>query len=185
MTTLRSIPRSRGRHAWPLYDHATAAGHARGLIRDFLTDLGLDGGLVDDAVEHGGTVYSGGKVPEGKGFFYPPTVVGGIPLGTKILDTEIFGPVAPVATFDTEEQAITLANQTIFGLQGYLHTGDPARIMRMLPKLEIGLVSVNTGTISNAAAPFGGMKQSGLGREGGPEGIEEYLETQYIGFPVA
>jgi len=139
--------------------------------------------LVDDAVSQGAVLRTGGVIPEGTGFFYPPTVLSDVPEGARILSHEIFGPVAPLAVFDTEDEAVRRANSTDFGLAGYLHTSDMSRAMRVSAALEVGMVAVNTGPISNAAAPFGGMKQSGLGREGGTEGIEEYLECQYIAIP--
>jgi len=138
---------------------------------------------VDDALSHGAVLRTGGVIPEGTGFFYPPTVLSDVPEGTRILSHEIFGPVAPLTTFETEEEAVRRANGTDFGLAGYLHTSDMSRVVRVSAQLQVGMVAVNTGPISNAAAPFGGMKQSGLGREGGTEGIEEYLECQYIALP--
>jgi len=139
--------------------------------------------MVDEAADLGAERRTGGVVPDGVGFFYPPTVLGDVPEGTPILTQEIFGPVAPVTVFDDEDEVVRRANSTPFGLAGYLHTSDMSRVMRLAARLEVGMLSVNTGPISNAAAPFGGMKLSGMGREGGTEGISEYLECQYIGLP--
>ena len=137
--------------------------------------------LVTEAVGAGATLLTGGEVPAGAGFFYPPTVLTGVRAGSRITREEIFGPVAPVVTFETEDEAVDLANDTEFGLAAYLFTLDLDRILRMSERLESGMLGVNTGLISNAAAPFGGVKQSGLGREGGVHGIEEYQELQYVG----
>ena len=137
--------------------------------------------LVQDAVAAGAELVTGGRLPAGGGWFYPPTVLGAVPADAAILGQEVFGPVAPVTVFDTEEEVLARANATDAGLAGYLHTGDLARVLRFAERLEVGLLGVNSPAISNAAAPFGGVKHSGLGREGGPEGIEEYLETVYVG----
>lgn len=118
---------------------------------------------------------------DGPGYFYQPTVLAGVSNTAEILRTEIFGPVAPVTTFSTEEQAIAMANATEYGLAAYLYTRDYERMFRVSEQIEFGMVGFNAGVISNAAAPFGGVKQSGLGREGGSEGITEYTTTQYIG----
>ena len=134
-------------------------------------------GLVRSAVEAGATVRCGGEIPAGKGWFYPPTVLAGVPADAEIMQTEIFGPVAPVTTFRTEEEALALANSVPVGLAGYVFTRDTARILRMGQKLEVGMIGANLGAFSNAAAPFGGVKESGLGREGSYQGIEEFLET--------
>ncbi|MGK2309868.1 NAD-dependent succinate-semialdehyde dehydrogenase [Cutibacterium sp. V947] len=139
-------------------------------------------GLVRCAVEAGATVRCGGEVPEGKGWFYPPTVLSGVPADAEIMQTEIFGPVAPITTFSTEEEALAIANSVPVGLAGYVFTGDTARILRMGQKLETGMIGANLGVFSNAAAPFGGVKESGLGREGSYQGIEEFLETIYVAF---
>jgi succinate-semialdehyde dehydrogenase/glutarate-semialdehyde dehydrogenase len=136
--------------------------------------------LVDDAVKNGAKVLVGGKVPGGKGFFYPPTVLTDVPDSAKMLDDEIFGPVAPIQTFKSEEEAIRRANATIYGLVAYLYTRDLARGMRVSEQLECGMVGLNRGLVSDPASPFGGMKQSGIGREGAHEGLMEYLQTQYI-----
>ena len=141
-------------------------------------------GLVRSAVETGATVRCGGEIPEGKGWFYPPTVLAGVPADAEIMQTEIFGPVAPVTTFRTEEEALALANSVPVGLAGYVFTRDTARILRMGQKLEVGMIGANLGAFSNAAAPFGGVKESGLGREGSYQGIEEFLETIYVALPA-
>jgi len=137
--------------------------------------------LVRDAVSRGATVRTGGTPIDRPGYFYPPTVIDGIPAGADILRQEIFGPIAPIITFDTEEQAVALANDTEYGLAGYAYTRDFERVLRLTEAVDVGMLGINTGVVSNPAAPFGGVKQSGLGREGGREGIEEYLETRYVG----
>ncbi|WP_068274942.1 NAD-dependent succinate-semialdehyde dehydrogenase [Aldersonia kunmingensis] len=136
--------------------------------------------LVDDAVAAGAQVRLGGKAPGGPGWFYPATVLTDVPAKARILREEVFGPVAPITGFDTEEEAIAIANDTEFGLVAYLYTESLDRALRVAEALETGMVGVNRGVISDAAAPFGGVKASGFGREGGFEGIEEYLETKYI-----
>ncbi|MGI8802133.1 MAG: NAD-dependent succinate-semialdehyde dehydrogenase [Solirubrobacteraceae bacterium] len=136
--------------------------------------------LVDDAVSRGARVLVGGEVPEGPGHFYPPTVVVDVPPDARLLREEIFGPVAPIVSFETEEEAIAAANDTEYGLVAYLYTRDLQRALRVSERLETGMVGLNQGMVSNAAAPFGGVKHSGFGREGGYEGINEYLETKYI-----
>ncbi|MDJ0356145.1 NAD-dependent succinate-semialdehyde dehydrogenase [Paenarthrobacter sp. PH39-S1] len=137
--------------------------------------------LVTDALADGATALTGGAAVDGPGYFYQPTVLTGVEPGSRILDEEIFGPVAPIVTFKNEAEAVALANDTEFGLVAYVFTRDLNRGLRMGERLETGMLGLNAGVISNAAAPFGGVKQSGLGREGGLEGIEEYLYTQYIG----
>ena len=137
--------------------------------------------LVRGAVEDGAKVVTGGNRIGGSGYFYEPTVVTDVPTHARILQEEIFGPVAPVVPFDSEREAIELANATPFGLIAYAYTRDLNRGLRLAEELEVGMFGLNAGVISNPAAPFGGTKQSGLGREGGAEGIEEYLETQYVG----
>ena len=137
--------------------------------------------LVTAAVAEGATVLAGGTVVEGEGYFYQPTVLGNVSNDAAILQQEIFGPVAPVTTFTDEAHAIRIANSTEYGLASYLYTKDFSRLLRVSEQLESGMVGFNAGVISNAAAPFGGVKQSGLGREGGSEGIAEYTTTQYIG----
>ncbi len=139
--------------------------------------------LVQGAVADGAQVATGGAVPDGPGYFYPPTVLGNVPRGASILSQEIFGPVAPVTTFATEDEALEIANDAEVGLASYVFTRDLDRVLRLSELLEAGMIGVNQGLLSNAAAPFGGMKQSGLGREGGTEGIEEFLETVYVAFP--
>ena len=136
--------------------------------------------LVDDATGKGAKVVVGGSAREGQGYFYEPTVLADIPDNANLLKEEIFGPVAPVKSFDSEEEAIAAANDTEYGLVAYLYTRDVKRALRMCEALEYGMVGLNQGMVSNPAAPFGGIKQSGFGREGGYEGIEEYLETKYV-----
>ena len=136
--------------------------------------------LVDDAVKRGAKILTGGKKPEGPGFFYPATVLDNVPDGAKMLNEEIFGPVASIQTFKTEDEAIKRANDTEYGLVAYLYTKDLSRGMRVSEKLDFGMIGLNRGLVSDPAAPFGGMKQSGLGREGAHEGLLEFMETQYI-----
>jgi succinate-semialdehyde dehydrogenase / glutarate-semialdehyde dehydrogenase len=136
--------------------------------------------LVEDAVKKGARVLTGGTPPNGKGYFYPPTVLVDVPDDAKMLDEEIFGPVAAIQSFTSEEEAIRRANDTIYGLVAYLYTRDLARGMRISEQLECGMVGLNRGLVSDPAAPFGGMKQSGIGREGAHEGLMEFLQTQYI-----
>jgi succinate-semialdehyde dehydrogenase/glutarate-semialdehyde dehydrogenase len=136
--------------------------------------------LVDDAVTAGARIATGGVAPDGAGFFYAPTVLVDVPSSARILDDEIFGPVAPVVTFDTEAEAVKLANNTQYGLVSYVYTGDLARGLRVSEALESGMVGLNRALVSDPAAPFGGVKQSGIGREGGHDGLLEYLETKYI-----
>jgi succinate-semialdehyde dehydrogenase/glutarate-semialdehyde dehydrogenase len=136
--------------------------------------------LVADAVKKGAKVLTGGKAPGGKGFFYPATVLIDVPDGAEMLREEIFGPVAALQTFKSEDEAIKRANDTEYGLVAYLYTKDLSRGMRVSEKLEFGMIGLNRGLVSDPAAPFGGMKQSGIGREGAHEGMMEYLETQYV-----
>jgi succinate-semialdehyde dehydrogenase/glutarate-semialdehyde dehydrogenase len=136
--------------------------------------------LVSDAVSKGATVAVGGVAPGGPGHFYPATVLAGVPPDARILKEEVFGPVAPVIGFDTEEEGIAAANDTEYGLAAYIYTQGLDRALRVAEAIEAGMVGVNRGVISDPAAPFGGVKQSGFGREGGSEGIEEYLDTKYI-----
>ncbi len=136
--------------------------------------------LVDDAVKRGARVLVGGHAGGGAGYFYEPTVLAGVPDDARLLDEEIFGPVAPVATFKTDEEALDAANRTEYGLVAYVYTRDLNRALRVAERLESGMVGLNQGVVSNPAAPFGGVKQSGFGREGGFEGIDEYLETKYV-----
>jgi succinate-semialdehyde dehydrogenase/glutarate-semialdehyde dehydrogenase len=142
------------------------------------------GVLVSDAVSKGAEVRCGGSNREGAGYFYEPTVLADVPDDARVLDEEIFGPVAPVTTFGTEEEAIAAANDTEYGLVAYLFTGDVKRSLRVCEALETGMIGLNQGMVSNAGAPFGGVKASGTGREGGNEGIEEYLETKYVAVNV-
>ncbi|PTA42907.1 NAD-dependent succinate-semialdehyde dehydrogenase [Micromonospora sp. RP3T] len=140
--------------------------------------------LVTDAVHDGARVLTGGTAPDGPGFFYRPTVLIDVHPESEINSREIFGPVAPIVTFTTEEEAVARANATEYGLAAYVYTRDLSRAIRMAESLECGMVGINSGLISNAAAPFGGVKASGFGREGGFEGIEEYLETTYVALPA-
>ncbi|WP_336643397.1 NAD-dependent succinate-semialdehyde dehydrogenase [Microbacterium sp. MMO-113] len=143
------------------------------------------GELVDDAVERGATLLAGGKALEGTGTFYEPTVLTDVVPGSAILREEIFGPVLAIATFETEDEAVRLANDTEYGLVSYVFTENLQRGQRMIDALETGMMGLNVGVVSNAAAPFGGVKQSGVGREGGFEGIHEYLSTKYTLIPVS
>ncbi|MFE0543382.1 NAD-dependent succinate-semialdehyde dehydrogenase [Streptomyces sp. NPDC058891] len=136
--------------------------------------------LVDDAVARGATIAAQGTVPDGPGNFHPATVLTDVPEEARILHEEVFGPVAPVTTFTDEDEMLARANATVHGLASYVYSRDVARALRIAERLEAGMVGVNRGLLSDPAAPFGGVKQSGLGREGGREGIEAFLETQYI-----
>jgi succinate-semialdehyde dehydrogenase/glutarate-semialdehyde dehydrogenase len=136
--------------------------------------------LVDDAVGKGAKVLTGGKRPDGPGFFYPATVLDNVPDTAKMLNEEIFGPVASIQTFKSEDEAIRRANDTEYGLVAYLYTKDLGRGLRVSEQLDFGMIGLNRGLVSDPAAPFGGMKQSGIGREGAHEGLMEFLETQYI-----
>ena len=136
---------------------------------------------VSDAVTAGARVLTGGEPVAGAGSFYPPTVLVDVPPGTRLLREEVFGPVAPVTPFDTEEQGVAMANDTEYGLVAYVFTRDLDRSLRVAESLRTGMVGLNQGVVSNPAAPFGGVGSSGFGREGGAEGIEEYLETKYVG----
>ena len=137
--------------------------------------------LVQDAVDRGGRVLVGGQPGPGVGYYYPPTVIVDVPADARILLEEVFGPVAPIVTFEDEAEAVELANATEYGLAAYAFTRDGARQLRLAETIEAGMLGINLGVISNAAAPFGGIKQSGLGREGGAEGIDEYLDVRYVG----
>jgi succinate-semialdehyde dehydrogenase/glutarate-semialdehyde dehydrogenase len=137
--------------------------------------------LVDDATQRGASVRTGGVTVGDTGYFYAPTVLGDVPSDARLLREEIFGPVAPVATFTTEAEALSAANGSDFGLVAYVFTSDLRRALRVTEELQSGMVGLNRGLISNPAAPFGGIKQSGFGREGGFEGIDEYLSTKYVG----
>ncbi len=136
--------------------------------------------LVEDAVGKGASAVVGGSRADGPGYFYEPTVLGDVPAEADVLKEEIFGPVAPVRSFDSEDEAVSAANDTEFGLVSYVYTRDLKRALRVCEGLETGMIGLNQGMVSNPAAPFGGVKQSGFGREGGYEGIEEYLETKYV-----
>ena len=153
----------------PLVDSAT---------REKVTDL------VGDAVGKGATVRCGGEAVGERGYFYAPTVLSDVPADARILREEVFGPVAPVTTFTDEDEAVASANDTEFGLVSYLFTTDLSRALRVSERLETGMVGLNQGVVSNPAAPFGGVKASGFGREGGSEGIGEYLETKYVGIAM-
>jgi succinate-semialdehyde dehydrogenase/glutarate-semialdehyde dehydrogenase len=136
--------------------------------------------FVADAKEKGGKIVTGGERHELGGTFYKPTVISGATKDMRFTKEEIFGPVAPVYKFETEEEGVALANDTIFGLAAYFYTQDLGRAFRVMEGLEYGLVGVNEGVITAVEAPFGGVKQSGLGKEGGHQGIEEYLESKYV-----
>jgi succinate-semialdehyde dehydrogenase/glutarate-semialdehyde dehydrogenase len=142
-------------------------------------------GLVDDAVGRGARVLVGGHARDGAGYFYDPTVLADVPEGAELLREEIFGPVAPVKGFASEDEAIAAANDTEFGLVAYVYTSDIKRALRVVERLQTGMVGLNQGMVSNPAAPFGGVKQSGFGREGGYEGIEEYLATKYVAISLS
>ncbi len=141
--------------------------------------------LVRNATEQGAQVLTGGGQLTGPGFFYQPTVLTDVPRSAHLWSQEIFGPVAPITTFSTDEQALTLANDTEYGLIAYAYTQNMQRALNVAEKLQTGMVGLNAGVISNPAAPFGGIKASGFGREGGSEGIEEYLETKYVGISMS
>jgi succinate-semialdehyde dehydrogenase/glutarate-semialdehyde dehydrogenase len=153
------------------------------------TDVGplIDGpsreriaGLVDEAARNGATVRTGGGAAEGPGYFFEPTVIDGVDPDSALFTDEIFGPVAPIVSFSGDDEAIRLANATEYGLVAYAYTRDVDRALRVADRLEAGMVAINRGLVSNAAAPFGGIKQSGLGREGGREGIDDYLDVKYV-----
>jgi succinate-semialdehyde dehydrogenase / glutarate-semialdehyde dehydrogenase len=141
-------------------------------------------GLMEDALSKGATKVVGGEIPDGRGYFISPTVLGDVPQDARVFHEEIFGPVAPVGGFDSEEEAIERANDTEYGLVAYVFTRDIKRAIRVCEGLETGMVGLNQGMVSNAGAPFGGVKQSGIGREGGHEGLEEFLETKYVAVNV-
>lgn len=140
--------------------------------------------LVDDAVSKGARVLAGGRAEVRPGHYMQPTVLGDVPHNARLLHEEIFGPVAPIVAVESDEEAVRRANDTEFGLIAYVMTCDVTQAVRVAESLEVGMVALNTGIISNPAAPFGGVKQSGLGREGSHEGIEEYLETKYVGLSL-
>jgi succinate-semialdehyde dehydrogenase/glutarate-semialdehyde dehydrogenase len=164
MAAQKMGPGLAGGELGPLID-----GKARGKVDD----------LVKAAVAGGAKALTGGSVPEGPGYFYPPTVLVDVPKDAEILRTEIFGPVATLQAFDTEDEAIERANASDYGLTAYVYTRDLSRALRVIDQLEVGMIGLNRGMVSNPAAPFGGIKASGLGREGGAEGIEEYLSVKY------
>ena len=141
-------------------------------------------GLVADAISKGARVLTGGSRPEGPGYFYSPTVLVDVPTDAALMSTEIFGPVAAITPFDSEDEVLRLANDTEWGLVGYVFTESMDKALRFSADLEVGMVGLNTGLVSNPAAPFGGVKQSGLGREGGKIGIEEFLEYKYTAVAV-
>ncbi|MGZ0212624.1 MAG: NAD-dependent succinate-semialdehyde dehydrogenase [Actinomycetales bacterium] len=151
------------------------------LINDKAVDKADE--LVQDAVKRGATLVSGGKRVEGDGSFYEPTIVSGVPADSDILSEEIFGPVVSIVEFTDEAEGVRLANDTEYGLVSYVFTESLARGNRMIDALDTGMMGLNVGVLSNAAAPFGGVKQSGIGREGGSEGIHEYLSTKYTLVP--
>jgi succinate-semialdehyde dehydrogenase/glutarate-semialdehyde dehydrogenase len=136
--------------------------------------------LVEDATAKGAEVVLGGHKRDGAGYFFDPTVLTNVGGDARLLREEIFGPVAPVVGFDDEDAAIAAANDTEYGLVAYVYTSDLKRAFRVCERLQTGMVGLNQGMVSNAAAPFGGVKQSGFGREGGREGIEEYLSVKYV-----
>jgi succinate-semialdehyde dehydrogenase / glutarate-semialdehyde dehydrogenase len=136
--------------------------------------------LVRDATAKGAQAVLGGTARDGAGYFYDPTVLAGVSADARLLREEIFGPVAPVIGFDDEDTAIAAANDTEYGLVAYVYTSDLKRAFRVIEGLETGMVGLNQGIVSNPAAPFGGVKASGFGREGGKEGVDEYLETKYV-----
>jgi succinate-semialdehyde dehydrogenase/glutarate-semialdehyde dehydrogenase len=136
--------------------------------------------LVEDAVGKGASVLTGGKAPTGPGYFYPATVLDKVPDSAKLLREEIFGPVAALQTFSSEDEVVKRANDTEYGLVAYVYTRDLSRGMRVSERLEFGMIGLNRGLVSDPAAPFGGMKQSGIGREGAHEGLMEFMETQYV-----
>ncbi|MCW2693276.1 MAG: Aldehyde Dehydrogenase [Mycobacterium sp.] len=140
--------------------------------------------LVQDAIAKGGKVLTGGEVPDGPGFFYPPTVLASVPREARIFSEEVFGPVAPITTFETEEEAVAQANDSEFGLVAYVFTENVHRSVRVTEGIRAGMIGLNKGLVSNPAAPFGGVKASGFGREGGFEGIDEYLEVKYVAVDV-
>jgi succinate-semialdehyde dehydrogenase/glutarate-semialdehyde dehydrogenase len=169
-----------------LSDRVTAMRVGRGTedgvdIGPLIDDRAVDkvDGLVQDAVERGAVLVAGGRRAQGPGSFYEPTVLTQVPSDSAILREEIFGPVVSIVTFDTEDEAVRLANDTEYGLVSYVFTESLSRGDRMIDALDTGMMGLNVGVLSNAAAPFGGVKQSGTGREGGAEGIHEYLSTKY------
>jgi succinate-semialdehyde dehydrogenase/glutarate-semialdehyde dehydrogenase len=140
--------------------------------------------LVDDAVAKGARCLVGGSRMDGPGYFYAPTVLDRVPKDARLLKEEIFGPVAPITTFSSDEEAVAAANDTEYGLVAYVFTSDLKRGFRVVEGLHTGMVGLNRGLVSNPAAHFGGMKHSGFGREGGIEGIQEYLEVKHVAMAV-
>jgi succinate-semialdehyde dehydrogenase/glutarate-semialdehyde dehydrogenase len=136
--------------------------------------------VVEKAIGDGARPRTGGAVPQGPGAFYPATLLSDVHADAAVLDIEIFGPVAPVVTVESDEEAIARANASEYGLISYVYAADPGRGLAVAEQLEAGMVAVNRGSLSDPAAPFGGVKQSGLGREGGFDGVHEFLETKYI-----
>ena len=136
--------------------------------------------LIADAVQRGAELVTGGARGREDGWYYQPTVLANVPAGSSILREEIFGPVAPIVTFDTEDEGVRLANDTEYGLVAYIYTADLARGLRVSEALESGMIGLNRALVSDPAAPFGGVKQSGLGREGGHDGLLEFMESKYI-----
>ena len=143
--------------------------------RDKVTDL------VQDAVAQGAEVVTGAVSPDRPGWFYEPTVLAGVAPSSRVLHDEIFGPVAPIVSFSDDDEGLAMANDTEYGLVAYVYSGGLGRALRVADELESGMVGINRGVVSNPAAPFGGVKQSGLGREGGAEGVWEYLDVKYVG----
>ena len=139
--------------------------------------------LVQDAIARGAEVVTGAKRGEGAGFFYEATVLNNVSPDAGVCREEIFGPVLPIVQFDTEDEAVELANGSEYGLMSYVYTENFSRGQRMMDRIEAGMMGLNVGVLSNAAAPFGGVKASGLGKEGSFEGIEEYLNTKYTAVP--
>ncbi|MGY2005904.1 NAD-dependent succinate-semialdehyde dehydrogenase [Nocardia gipuzkoensis] len=171
-----------------LADRMAALPMGRGTEPDVVVGPLIDGEavakvqrLVDDARARGATVLTGGTAQAGPGTFYPATVLADVPDDAELCHTEIFGPVAAIGVFDTEDEAVSRANDTPYGLVSYVFTENLRRGLRVCEALETGMVGLNQGVVSNPAAPFGGVKESGLGREGGLTGIDEFLETKYIG----
>src|SRR5215211_1397907 len=157
-----------------VFDDADLDAAVDGALREKVMEL------VEDALSKGATTVVGGEIPDGRGYFVSPTVLGDVPEDARVFHEEIFGPVAPVGGFESEEEAIARANDTEYGLVAYVFTRDIKRAIRVCEGLETGMVGLNQGMVSNAGAPFGGVKQSGIGREGGKEGLEEFLETKYV-----
>ncbi len=137
--------------------------------------------LVRTAIEDGAELAYTGAAPDDGGYYYPPTILSSVPPSSRILKEEIFGPVAPIVTFDGEDEVLTWANDSEYGLSSYVFTRRMDRALRVAEALEVGMVGLNKGVISNPAAPFGGIKSSGFGREGGAEGVDEYVEVKYLG----